>query len=131
MIYQLYLEDQTAVLISDIQELVAAIRSEEGIERLMDEINRVATVVDKIVAETERSGNGNLVQGLQDSRERLLEAGDHGRELANVGPGPGTREWRMWMQTLPPIAFGIARDSKELVQQVDRLVLPNGADDFS
>ncbi|EJT74509.1 hypothetical protein GGTG_08349 [Gaeumannomyces tritici R3-111a-1] len=129
---KIYLEDQTAVLISDIQELVAAIRSEQGIDRLRDEIGRVANVVDKIVGETDRSGNRNLTQQLQDSRERLLEAGDHGLELANVGNGPGSREWRMWTQTLPPIAFGIARDAKELVQQVDRLVLPNGgADDFS
>ncbi|KLU88082.1 hypothetical protein MAPG_07069 [Magnaporthiopsis poae ATCC 64411] len=129
---KLYLEDQTATLITDIQELVAAIRNEDGIERLMGEINRVAAAVDKIVGETERSGNSNLVRQLQDSRERLLEAGDHGRELANAGNDPGTREWRMWTQTLPPIAFGIARHAKDLVQQVDRLVLPNGgADDFS
>jgi hypothetical protein len=37
----------------------------------------------------------------------------------------------MWTQTLPPIAFEIARETKELVQRVDQLVLDDGADDFA
>lgn len=133
---KIFLEDQTAYLVADIQELVAAIRSDAPIMTLRDEISRIAESVDKIVDETSRSSGGpnafpNL-KNLQACRERLLEAGDHGQELTDDGMGPPSREWRMWTQTLPPIAFEIARESKELVQAVDRLVMGStGGDDFS
>ncbi|KAI6366710.1 hypothetical protein MCOR25_005077 [Pyricularia grisea] len=134
---KIFVEDQTAYLVADIQELVAAIRSDAAIITLRDEISRIAESVDKIVDETSRSSGGpnafpNL-KNLQACRERLLEAGERGQELSDGGMGPPSREWRMWTQTLPPIAFEIARESKELVQSVDRLVLggAGGGDDFS
>ncbi|GJC88403.1 uncharacterized protein ColSpa_01908 [Colletotrichum spaethianum] len=67
-------------------------------------------------------------------RDRLLEASERGMDIdrgQDVGAsGRNDREWRMWTQTLPPIAFEIARETKELVQRVDRLA-GNGDDDFS
>jgi hypothetical protein len=35
--------------------------------------------------------------------------------------GRGEMEWRVWTQSLPPIAFEIARETKELVQRVDAI----------
>lgn len=126
---KIYLEDQTAMLVQNIQDLVSSIRSDGTIEQISSEIGGIAEVVGKVVAETGRSGNGDLTTRLATCRDRLLEAGDRGRELASSESSD--RDWTMWTQTLPPIAFEIARETKELVQRVDRLVLGGAADDFS
>lgn len=73
---------------------------------------------------------------------RLLEAGDRGRALAEEGRDDeeGEKIWRQWNQSLPPIAFEIARETKELVLRVDDIDskardgangVEGGADDFS
>lgn len=120
------------MLVQTIQNLVGSIRSDADIQQISDEINSIAGVVGKVVSETEANGNGDEMLGrLADCRQRLIEAGERGQDLAADGKGPGDREWRMWTQILPPIAFEIARETKELVQRIDRLVMSNGADDFS
>ncbi|WYZ44108.1 hypothetical protein EsH8_VII_000544 [Colletotrichum jinshuiense] len=131
---KIYLEDQTAILVQNIQNLVGSIRSDASINQITSEINGIVEVVDKVVSETEASGNGTMISRLVGSRDRLLEASERGMDIdrgQDVGAsGRNDREWRMWTQTLPPIAFEIARETKELVQRVDRLVL-NNEDDFS
>jgi hypothetical protein len=126
---KIYLEDQTAVLVQTIQNLVQLIRGDAGIDQITDEINAIADVVGKVVSETETLGGeaGDLTQRLGVCRERLLEAGDRGVDLAADGKDPGSREWRMWTQTLPPIAFEIARETKEVVLRLGS----GGGDDFS
>jgi len=73
------------------------------------------------------SGNESLkVQGepilekLSGYRQRLLEAGVKGRAIADEGreDEEGERDWRAWNQSLPSVAFDIARDTKDLVQRV-------------
>ncbi|KAF3348645.1 hypothetical protein VD0002_g1410 [Verticillium dahliae] len=124
---KIYLEDQTAILVQNIQNLVGSIRSDATISQISSEIDGITNVVSKVVAETESTGNGNLTIRLATCRDRLLEANDQGIDLSSSGTNE--RDWRMWTQTLPPIAFEIARETKELVQRVDRLVMNNGADD--
>ncbi|CCF46718.1 hypothetical protein CH063_03934 [Colletotrichum higginsianum] len=131
---KIYLEDQTAILVQNIQNLVGSIRSDASINQITSEIGGIVQVVDKVISETEASGNGGMIARLVACRDRLLEAGERGMDIdrgQDVGAsGRNDREWRMWTQTLPPIAFEIARETKELVQRVDRLV-GNGDDDFS
>ncbi|KAK4201824.1 hypothetical protein QBC40DRAFT_48994 [Triangularia verruculosa] len=132
---KIYLEDQTAVLVQTIQDLVQLIRNDADINQVTEEINTIVDVVGQVVSETERTGgNGvELVRRLSACRERLMEAGKRGLDLAAAGNDSASREWRMWTQTLPPIAFEIARETKELVQRVDQLVMDDegGADDFA
>ncbi|OLN80998.1 Protein SPA2 [Colletotrichum chlorophyti] len=132
---KIYLEDQTAILVQNIQNLVGSIRSDASIDQITSEINGIVEVVGKVISETQASGNGDMTARLAAGRERLLEASERGLDIdrgQDVGAsGRNDREWRMWTQTLPPIAFEIARETKELVQRVDRLVLNNGDDDFS
>lgn len=131
---KIYLEDQTAILVQNIQNLVGSIRSDASINQITSEIGGIVQVVDKVISETEASGNGGMIARLVACRDRLLEASERGMDIdrgQDVGAsGRNDREWRMWTQTLPPIAFEIARETKELVQRVDRLV-GNGDDDFS
>lgn len=131
---KVYLDDQTAILVQNIQNLVGSIRSDASINQITSEINGITEVVGKVISETEASGNGAMIARLAACRERLLEASERGLDIdrgQDVGAtGRNDREWRMWTQTLPPIAFEIARETKELVQRVDQLVM-NGGDDFS
>ncbi|KAL0935089.1 cell polarity protein [Colletotrichum truncatum] len=130
---KIYLEDQTAILVQNIQNLVGSIRSDASINQITSEINGINEVVGKVISETEASGNGDMIGRLAACRERLLEASERGMEIdRNQGAGAGNdREWRMWTQTLPPIAFEIARETKELVQRVDQMVLGNGNSGFA
>ncbi|GAB1311061.1 component of the polarisome [Madurella fahalii] len=133
---KIYLEDQTAVLVQTIQELVQLIRNDADIEQVSEEINTIVDVVGQVISETEAIGpsGAELVRRLSSCRERLMEAGKRGLELAADKASKNDREWRMWTQTLPPIAFEIARETKELVQRVDGLAvggLDDGADDFA
>lgn len=113
---------------ADIQNLVGVVRGDAHIQQITGEIEAIDAVVGKMIAETHASGNGDLISRLADCKERLLEASDRGRDMANQGVNTDDREWRMWTQTLPPIAFEIAREAKELVQRLDR---QGGTDDFS
>jgi uncharacterized protein YukE len=127
-----HLENQTDTMVQTIQGLVGSIRSDAPIQQINQEITSIAEVVGNVVAETEASGHaGEMLERLSSCRQRLLEAGDYGKNLAARGLGENDREWRMWTQTLPPIAFEIVRETKELVQRIDRMVLSPAAEDFS
>lgn len=101
------------------------IRSDVDIRQLLVEINSISNIVGKIIAETYTSNNGDKVTRLAECKERLLEAGERGQDMANIGVKSTDHEWRMWSQTLPPIAFEISREAKELVSRI------GGSDDFS
>ena len=68
-----------------------------------------------------RSKGEPIVSNLSLCRGRLLKAGEDGRAIADAEreDEEGEREWRVWNQSLPPIAFEIARETKELVGLVD------------
>jgi hypothetical protein len=117
--------------VQNIQSLVSSIRSEAGITALSAQITAIADVVGKVVSSTETAmlstGNGSLsTQGepilrkLSACRQRLVEAKESGRAIADEGgeDEEGDHEWRAWNQSLPPIAFEIARETKELVLRV-------------
>ena len=144
----MYLDDQTAILVQEIQSLVKSIRAESGITAISTQITAIADVVRKAVTFTKTamssSGNGALrTQGepilkeLSACRHRLVEAGQQGRAIADEGreDDEGEREWRDWNQALPPIAFEIAKQTKKLVMEVDLIDgqqgRDGGDDDFS
>lgn len=127
---------------STIQSLVSSIRSEAGITAISNQLKAVADIVGKVVTSTETAmsttGNGKLrsqgepiLRKLNNCRQRLLEAGEQGRAIADEGreDDEGERAWRQWNQSLPPIAFEIARETKELVTKVDIIDGGSGMDD--
>ncbi|EPQ63260.1 Bgt-4971 [Blumeria graminis f. sp. tritici] len=134
--FKIYLEDQTALLVQNIQSLVTAIRSESGITATGNSINTISEVVGAVVSHAESkifaTGNSELrtrgeqiIKKLAASQKRLIESGEIGRQIAEEGrdDDEGERAWRVWNQSLPPIAFEIAREVKDLVLQVDRVDL--------
>ncbi|KAH8596720.1 hypothetical protein B0O99DRAFT_509566 [Bisporella sp. PMI_857] len=139
---KIYLEDETAILVQNIQSLVSFIRSDAGITDISGKISSIATVVGKVVSSTEsamsltsnsslRTTAGPILGKLSRCRQRLLEAGEVGKNISEEDRGA----WKSWTQTLPPIAFEIARETKELVQSVDYVSVDQGRDaaeeDFS
>ncbi|CAN8100896.1 unnamed protein product [Discula destructiva] len=122
---KVYLDDQTANLVQTIQGLVSSIRGAANIDQIDPQIRSIVDTVNRVITEADNAGHGDMVGRLADSQQRLMEAGERGHDLADNGKGDGDREWRMWTQTLPPIAFEIARETKELVQRIDQLTAAN------
>ncbi|KOS19136.1 Uncharacterized protein ESCO_000333 [Escovopsis weberi] len=128
---KIYLGDQNALLVSDIQALINCIRSETSLSNISEAVKAISAIVDRMVAETRAGGYGDAVARLLASRDRLLNANRRGEEMANAGSRVGGAEWRSWMQTLPPIAFEIARESKEVAQKIGQSMSSSDLDDFS
>ena len=128
----------------NIQSLVSSIRSEAGFSAVSEQVNAIANVVGQVVTDTDNSisttGNAALksqgepiLKKLSNCRERLLDAGEQGRAIAD-NQDEEEKAWRVWNQSLPPIAFEIARDTKELVTKIDAIDADQargGDDDFS
>jgi hypothetical protein len=123
----MYLEDQTEGLVQSIQSLVVSIRAENDLGIIRGHISAISDVVGKVVSATEgaiaqpnsnpalRERVGSVVQLLESCRDNLIETGTAGRDLTNPS------DKREVTSKLPPIAFQIARETKELVQRVDQL----------
>ncbi|KAI0995834.1 hypothetical protein K3495_g12347 [Podosphaera aphanis] len=131
---KIQLEDHTALLVQNIQSLVTAIRSESGMTATGNVLNAISEVVQKVITSTEKTlavtGDTKLrtqvdpiIRNLSENMQRLSDAGITGRQIAEEAreDDEGERAWRNWNQSLPPIAFQIAREMKELVLWVDRI----------
>lgn len=70
-----------------------------------------------------RSQADPIVRRLAGIRQRLLAAGDTGRAIAEEDrdDDESERAWRQWTSGLPPIAFQIAHETKDLVGKVDAI----------
>ncbi|MCJ1476386.1 component of the polarisome [Lambiella insularis] len=134
---KLFLEDQTEGLVQSIQSLVSSIRVVDEPGVVHDRVDAMAAIVGHVVKETQRvidkTGNlylrdqaGSAVRTLAGCKARLLAADDDSRASENHS------EWKEHINTLPPIAFEIAREMKELVQRVDRVAdaARGGMDEF-
>ncbi|CAL5872628.1 uncharacterized protein PFLUO_LOCUS6894 [Penicillium psychrofluorescens] len=121
---KLYVEDQTDGLVQSIQSLVASIRAEDGLTTVQTHVSAISDVVANVISSTEhlvheRSGD----KALQERAEPIIQVLDECRTRLDgtAAEGPGT------INKLPPIAFEIARQTKELVHRLDATA--NGYDD--
>ncbi|KAM0516266.1 hypothetical protein ACHAPE_005412 [Trichoderma viride] len=127
---QIYLEDQNALLLSDVHNLVECIRANGNIRQISMEIDSINDIVSNLVSETQTTGRGSMVTRLSKCRDHLVEAKHRGQDMADSGAQE--QEWGIWTQTLPPIAFEVAQEAKELVDAIGELVASSrDADDFS
>lgn len=113
----MYLEDQTDGIVQSITALVDAIRNDAIKSTVQGHVSVVASTVENIVNSVERTGNepssyqralgeksGPILKILQDCRTNLLKASE-GADREST-------------QKLPPLAFQIARETKELVSRI-------------
>jgi len=113
-------------LVHHIQSLVSSIRTIDNPDIVEAKIASIATIITAVVKETQgvidTSQNpllaeqaGPVVRNLANCKAKLLAAEDDGKETQNHA------EWKEHINVLPPIAFEIARETKELVGRVERV----------
>lgn len=115
----MYLEDQTDGLVQSITSLVDGCRKEEAAPVIHNHMMSISTTIENIVNSVERTGNepssyqaalreksNPILMNLQECRDQMMQAGDD---------ASASKEFS---QQLPPLAFKIARETKELVSRV-------------
>ncbi|OJJ46978.1 hypothetical protein ASPZODRAFT_65687 [Penicilliopsis zonata CBS 506.65] len=122
---KLYLEDQTDVLLQTIQALVASIRSESDPITIRNDVSAISAIVTNVITSTEHTmtrPGADLI--LQERTESFLQALDHHRgrlveTSAEAQEVPDSDEFREIVSKLPPIAFELARGTKDVVQLLE------------
>ncbi|KAJ5751787.1 Spa2 homology (SHD) of GIT [Penicillium odoratum] len=130
---KLYVEDQTDGMVQSIQALVASIRAEQELSSVEIHVSAIGDVVTNVVSATEnlihdRSGDIALREQSEPAIKSLDEC--RGRLMNTVAEGHNAttpEQVREVTNQLPPLAFEIARQTKELVQRLDSLT--HGDDD--
>lgn len=134
----MYLEDQTDGLVQSITFLVDSIRKNDTMPTVQNHITTICSTIENIVNSVDRTANEPssyqttlkeksrpILSILQDCREQLIQAGDD----AAAG---GQSDDREFAQGLPPLAFKVARETKELVSRIMAVEAgPGGEDDFN
>ncbi|PTU25029.1 hypothetical protein P175DRAFT_0498134 [Aspergillus ochraceoroseus IBT 24754] len=122
---KLYVEDQADGLVQSIQALVASIRSEEGMTTIRTHVSAIASIVTNVSSSTEHSIHkpeadptlrqraGVTIETLEYHRSRLVGTAAEGEGVSDP------EQIRAFTNQLPPIAFEIARELKELVQRLE------------
>ncbi len=134
----MYLEDQTDGLVHSITSLVDAIRNNEAMPTIQNHITTIAGTIENVVTSVERTSSElssyqallveksqPIVSILQDCREKLLQA-----STASAGYD-GSQPSKEFTQKLPPLAFQVARETKELVSRIMAIEAGRGEEDFS
>ncbi|OQD87090.1 hypothetical protein PENANT_c006G08958 [Penicillium antarcticum] len=133
---KLHVENQTDGMVQSIQALVASIRAGDKLHTVQTHVNDISGVVANVVNYTqrlmhERSGDVALrqtsepvIHALEQCRNRLVAAANEGEDAATA------EELREVTNKLPPIAFEIARETKDLVQRLESMASADDEDDF-
>ncbi|KAL2864183.1 putative cell polarity protein [Aspergillus lucknowensis] len=120
-----YVEDQADGLVQSIQSLVASIRGEEAITTIRTHVSAIASIVTNVSSSTDhyiqkpstnpalRQRAGTSIETLEYQRSRLVGAAAEGEGATD------SAQSRAFINQLPPIAFELARETKELVQRLE------------
>jgi hypothetical protein len=134
----MYLEDQTDSMVQSITALVDAIRKEDATPAAGQHMSTIITSIENMVNSVDRTANepssyqavlrqktGPILSILQDCKQQMVQASM--QSATNVEG----------LQQLPPLAFKIAREMKQLVSTIMTIeTIPGGGggtgeDDFS
>lgn len=137
---RMYIEDQTTTLVSTIQTLVSTVRTPlPSPPTISTSLSQMAAISHTIINAIDRSMTSNpelrqqadeIVNRLAKAREQVLDRLDEAGQMPEDGPMGEDEErgWVGWCKGLPPLAFEVARETKELVGVVEGLA---GEDDFA
>ena len=118
-----------------IQSLVSSIRAEDNPAIVKDHLADIASIINKVVAETQhitsetgsnmlRDRTEPIVLTLAGCRVKLLDASVEGDSIRDA------TTWKDFTKKLPPLAFEVARETKELVQRLDQIADESNGNDF-
>lgn len=114
-------------MVQSIQSLVASIRAEQGLQTAETHVSAIGDIMTNVLSATENlmhDRNGDvalreqsepIIQILDDCRSRLMGTVAEGH--TTISPD----QLREVTNQLPPIAFEMARQTKELVQRLESL----------
>ncbi len=111
-------------MVHSIQSLQASVRGDDNPAVVRSHLDAIGAIVGKMVSETqntmERTSNQELRERitptmLANSRTKILEASSKCESIHDL------QTWSKFKDTLPPLAFDVARETKELVQRLDQL----------
>lgn len=123
--FQLYVEDQTDGMVQSIQSLVASIRADDKLQTVQTHVSAILSVVANVVGATEhlmheRSADTALREASEPAIFSLDQCRSRLEATVNEGEDTTTPEaLREVTNKLPPIAFEIARQTKDLVQRLE------------
>jgi hypothetical protein len=122
--------------------LIEAIRREESMNNVRNNIERIASTVEAVLAASDKGAQdptsyrdewqtqtGPIQNNLEDCKNKLLQAGDDSQGYDNSASA------KEFTQKLPPLAFQVARETRELVRRIQGIRVSGGGgggdDDFS
>lgn len=140
MSFQIYIEDQSEQLVQSVQRLIEAIRRGEPAMSIQNSLSSIAGTVESVLVATDRGSQestsyrsewqtqtADIQENLQTCRTKLMQAGDETQGFAGESPT------KSFTQKLPPLAFEVAREIRELVKRIEPIKARGSGvdDDFS
>jgi hypothetical protein len=131
----MYLEDQTDGLVQSITSLVDSVRNDDAMPTIQLHMATISATIENVVNSVDRTGNepSSYQMTLREKSEPIVSILQNCREqmsqISNESPAG-----KEIVQQLPPLAFRIARETKELVSRVMAIEAGPGRgadDDFS
>ncbi len=131
------MEDQCHQLTESIQILIEAIRADETVSAIRINLERIVSTVEGVLEMNSRGASNPspyqsewqnqtapVERKLEEVTQRLLQASDEAEAYDQYSSA------KNFAQKLPPLAFQVARETRELVRRVQELKA-GGDDDFS
>lgn len=123
-ILQIFLDEQTEALVHSIQSLVSTIRSDGPPDMIRAHMKSISTVVARVVGETQATASERSNPELRVKTDAALANLARHREILYDVEKSGDSiksddGWKVWTGELPPLAFEVAREVKELVMRVE------------
>ena len=109
-----------------IQSLHASVRDDRPPAVTKKHLDGVGSIVGRMVSETQHTIHGTSNTELGEQAEPVIEklAACRGKITSASGAIDSIEHVQRWIQfreTLPPLGFDVARETKELVQRLDQL----------
>lgn len=113
ILMQNFLDTRTSNLLTGIQTLVSSIRTSAPPPDILDTIVSITSTTSQIINQTHAcvptsSPARSISQRLASEVEKMEQQGREGEEIENE------KDWNSYVKGLPPLAFEIAREVKEL-----------------
>ncbi|KAL8695082.1 MAG: hypothetical protein Q9218_000360 [Villophora microphyllina] len=120
-----FLEDQTEGLVQSIQSLHTSVRDDSDPAVVRGYLDSITLIVGKMVSETQKTTRATNNRGLREQadpvidrlavcRTKMRAASAESNEIRDL------QTWIKFRETLPPLGFDVARETKELVQRLDQ-----------
>lgn len=119
-------------LVQSIQALVDSIRSSKDAATVKAEMHDMVSIFANVVDETQHTAGSTADRALLDQINPMVQtfAGLNRRLLDCSAEGESIHDaarWKEFTKRIPPMAFEVARETKELVSRLDAFA--TGADD--